>query len=223
MMVRWALCGSVRTTSPSRRIPENAPALRHTTGGTAQRSRPLSTDDSIPFGYCHCGCGVKTTVPRTNNVSVGYAKGAPMRYLHGHNMRKSAVDFIEDENGCWVWQLSSNMSGYGTVRSSGKTIPAHRHIYETQIGPVPEGMVLDHLCRNRKCVNPDHLEPVTHAENVQRGDTTRLNSEDAREIFLAKGEIPATKLAAQYGVGILSIYRIWRRQTWKNVTAGLAA
>ena len=51
-MVRWVLCGSARPTSPSRRIPENAPALRHTTGGTAQRSRPLSTDDSIPFGYC---------------------------------------------------------------------------------------------------------------------------------------------------------------------------
>lgn len=59
--------------------------------------------------------------------------------------------------------------GYGTLRVRGKTTYAHRAIYENVNGPVPDGMVLDHLCRNRDCVNPDHLEPVTNKENILRG------------------------------------------------------
>lgn len=74
------------------------------------------------------------------------------------------------ENGCILWTASGNGAGYGAMYiAKGKRVLAHRWAYEHYVGPIPEGMVLDHLCRNRICVNPAHLEPVTHRTNVLRG------------------------------------------------------
>lgn len=72
---------------------------------------------------------------------------------------------------CWQWVGSVRTTGYGTFkRESYVTVLAHRFAYEFFIGPIPDGLVLDHLCRNRTCVNPHHLEPVTGVENVMRGE-----------------------------------------------------
>lgn len=70
---------------------------------------------------------------------------------------------------CWTWLGSVKDNGYGSVRMAGKTYTVHRLVYEHLIGPIEEGMELDHLCRNRLCSNPEHLEPVTHQENGRRG------------------------------------------------------
>jgi hypothetical protein len=73
---------------------------------------------------------------------------------------------------CWVWTAAVNLHGYGMfTRGDGRGQVAHRTAFEEIVGPVPEGLCLDHLCRNRRCVRPDHLEPVTFRENVLRGDT----------------------------------------------------
>ncbi len=73
------------------------------------------------------------------------------------------------ENGCWQW-TASLVQGYGQfVRARPRG--AHRWAYEHLIGPVPDGLEPDHLCRNKGCVNPSHLEPVTHRENMLRGNT----------------------------------------------------
>lgn len=75
------------------------------------------------------------------------------------------VGYVIDGNGCWQWVGSIHHSGYGQWFGSS----AHRHVYEMHKGQVPAGLELDHLCRNRACVNPGHLEPVTHKVNAHRG------------------------------------------------------
>lgn len=84
-----------------------------------------------------------------------------------------------DPGGCWLWTAGAYSSGYGCFMVSSKpvrrTIGAHRWLYEQQVGPVPEGYQLDHLCRVRLCVNPSHLEAVTVSENARRREEARRN------------------------------------------------
>lgn len=76
--------------------------------------------------------------------------------------------FPEPMTGCWLWGGSINSKGYGRWKDRVKFHMAHRFVYETIIGQIPDGLQLDHLCRVRCCVNPSHLEPVTVTENVRR-------------------------------------------------------
>lgn len=77
---------------------------------------------------------------------------------------------VDPETGCWLWTGARDHSGYGQFAWTSDLIKrAHRAAYELLIGPIPEGLPLDHLCRVRLCVNPEHLEPVTVAENTRRG------------------------------------------------------
>lgn len=74
------------------------------------------------------------------------------------------------ENGCWEWAGAISTAGYGQIFVDGRHRPAHRISYEAHVGEIGDGLHIDHLCRNRKCVNPDHLEPVTPVENIMRGE-----------------------------------------------------
>lgn len=75
----------------------------------------------------------------------------------------------EGDDGCWHWTASKVTSGYGQFPSELRTRLAHRYAYTVLVGPIPEGLTIDHLCRNRLCVNPAHLEAVTMRENNLRG------------------------------------------------------
>ena len=76
---------------------------------------------------------------------------------------------VEKTDGCWIWRGARNRSGYGRIQKAvGITQLAHRVAYTMEVGPIPDGMQIDHLCRTTSCVNPAHLEPVTARENQHR-------------------------------------------------------
>lgn len=86
-----------------------------------------------------------------------------------------AAKIVIDENGCWIWTGASADGGYGSLWFGGRTRRVHRVVYELLVGPIPEGLDLDHVrargCQSRACANPAHLEPVTEQENTLRGDS----------------------------------------------------
>lgn len=154
---------------------------------------------------CACGCGRMT----------GFYRGKPNMYVHNHHTRKSPVDYVVDSlTGCWLWRGADNPDGYGCVHHSGRTRSAHVVQYEATHGPVPAGFELDHKCRNRRCVNPSHLEPVPHNENVRRGKLAKLTSQEVVEIREKIGAAPRLELATAFGVSRSAIDDIAQGRTW---------
>lgn len=143
---------------------------------------------------CGCGCG------GTPNPGRGW--------LYGHRHKSPKPEYLVDaQTGCWVWQRAKDKLGYGHAQQ----LFAHRVIYERHCGPIPAGLQLDHLCRNRACVNPDHLEPVTCAENVRRGAKSKLTNAERLAIRLASGSQRA--IAAQFGVSQGTVWRVQKGVT----------
>ena len=92
---------------------------------------------------------------------------------------------IEPNTGCWLWAASVNRHGYGCIKEKGSVLRAHRVSWLLHVGPVPEGLELDHLCRVRCCVNPSHLRAVTSRENTLAGEG--LTARQARQTHCKRG------------------------------------
>lgn len=119
-------------------------------------------------------------------------------------------------NGCWVWTAAKADTGYGQIGVGGKIRYVHRIVFELVNRTIPEGAEIDHLCRNRPCVNPEHLEPVTCAENNRRKPTTLLTSKEVDEIR-ASTELPLD-LAERFGVSRAHIYSIRLGRCWVDTS-----
>lgn len=119
------------------------------------------------------------------------------------------------ETGCWEWLGAASPKGYGRINVDGKNRLAHRISYALFVGPLADDLQIDHLCRNRKCCNPEHLEQVTGRENTLRGES--FSAQHARKTHCKRGhEFTADNLTP-------SSFRLGRRECLKCVRLRNAA
>jgi len=171
-----------------------------------------------PYGYCQCGCGSKTSINIRDNAKRKEVKDEPQRFIKGHVFKNNGPDYVVAENGCWIWQKAIADTGYGTTTVDGKTVIAHIKYYEDKYGKTPPGLELDHLCRTRACVNPDHFEPVTHQVNVQRGQVTKLTPDDIRAIKKHRSEAKTMRaIASIFDINSGTVCRILQGERWGNI------
>ena len=199
-----------------------------------------SDPSTIPAGICQCGCGQRTKLAPYTYPPKGWIKGEPYPYVRGHNWKRprrpkppelqrprpverppGAMVFSVEDRGhatpCWVWLGSTDELGYGKVVLDGMKHRPHAFFYTWRHGPVPDGLELDHLCRVRCCCNPDHVEPVTHTENVRRAASTRLTIETAREIRrLHAAGVKGTALARRFRCSPQTVSYIVTGKQWKD-------
>jgi hypothetical protein len=123
----------------------------------------ITTERIGGTGECFCGCGKKTPIAKFSRL--GNIAGQPQMYYPGHRWR--GVPKTDPTTGCWLIGTPRS-DGYTRVRRNDKAQLGHVWFWEQKHGSVPDGFELDHLCRNRACVNPDHIEAVSHEENVRR-------------------------------------------------------
>ena len=196
----------------------------------------MRPDDStpVPFGFCQCGCGRRTSIAKCDRPEYGHRKGEPVRFIRGHWQRKSGQAFIVDpETGCWNWQLAKNRQGYGMCRVPGDSNRlAHRVYYARRFGPIPAGMAVLHACDNPSCVNPDHLSLGSLADNnhdrdakghqvTHRGSGHHAAVIDEETATLIRKRHAAgerqTDIANSLGISRTIVWEVVHRKTWRHL------
>ena len=178
-------------------------------------------------GLCKCGCGQKTTISQQREKRSGYEKGQPKNYISGHNQKLPYAFVLEDRgysSPCWIWIRGLDQAGgYGLLGNTTKNVlrgsrRAHRYFYNLIIGPIPEGLQLHHLCRVKRCVNPNHLEPLTPAQHKRKDPNTKLTLEQIDEILeLRRNKTQLKDIAAKYKIAVEYAGFICRRgKVWAN-------
>lgn len=125
--------------------------------------------------------------------------------------------FTIDDNGCWIWTAAITGGGYGYINWQRKPQKAMRLLYDWLVGPIPDGYQLDHLCRVRACVNPEHLEPVTSRENTMRGENP--SAAKAKQTHCYKGHEFDEKNTYRRPNGTRvcrTCHRDYQRANWKR-------
>ena len=131
----------------------------------------------------------------------------------------------EPNTGCWLWTGALEGDGYGLMKVNRRMVRAARASYETFVGPIPEGLTIDHLCRQRCCINPEHLEPVTNRENILRSDGVTANNArkthcphghplSGENLYLHKGHrmCRACLRASRERLAATGYFRDWKRR-----------
>jgi HNH endonuclease len=183
----------------------------------------------VELGLCECGCGQLAPTARRNWLERGWVKGHPVRFINGHARRRPPIErFAEKAQladdlspngmaGCIIWTGATNSKGYGRFNHNGAVRGAHAIAWILAGLEIPKGQELDHLCRRPSCVNVEHLEPVTHAENTRRGANAKLNTEQVVEIrsLLAQGW-GRKDIADAYGVHRATVSRVATGDRWSD-------
>jgi len=176
-------------------------------------------------GLCECGCGQRTAIADRNRRSRRWIKGQPVPFIHGHN---PTIPYPQRLLGFWggfktfpsqglpdcvEWGRLVRTNGYGVSASICGERQVHRIAFVLTFGqPIPKDRELDHLCRNRLCANPFHLELVTRKVNSRRGAKAKLTQEQADAIKLDAR--PTRELVSQYNVSRATIKAIRRGAIW---------
>lgn len=194
----------------------------------------------IPYGYCQCGCGQKTSPARDAVREMGRKKGDPNLYLKGHfkspGKYKTLRDhflaycFPGDPDECWDWTGSLDSNGYGHFKHRDKKVNSHRVAYEIYNGEIPPGMSVCHKCDRRLCNNPNHLFLGTQRDNMadmykknrhaygERNGISKLNPVSVREIRnLHSTGKPVSDIARKFDVSARNIRNIINRDTWRFI------
>ncbi|HXL20105.1 MAG TPA: hypothetical protein VN961_21530 [Streptosporangiaceae bacterium] len=201
----------------------------------------------VPYGYCHCRCGGRTSIAKGTDSRRGWIKGQPVRFILGHSRidrRDCSERFWEqvDKNGpivrpelgpCWLWIGYRDQDGYGVSRVNGRRRATHVALELAGYFILFKGLEALHRCDNCQCIRPDHLKidtkPANIADKVAKGRQARgehiaeakLDPEKAREVraLYQRGVLGRgyEALARRFGVSQSTIWRIIQDETWKHV------
>lgn len=159
---------------------------------------------------CLCGCG---QTPMINK------DGSYCDYFKGHYLiKRPEYNFKTDKNtGCWNYCSSKDSHGYGQFKVNYKNLRAHRYMYEKYNGEIPKNFDVDHLCKNPGCINPEHLEAVTHGDNIRRGSNAKLSAEDVIKIRSLDGIESRRSIRNRYKISGTQLCNIMNHKKWKGV------
>lgn len=156
------------------------------------------------MNLCACGCG---------EPAVYAARHCPRTLRTGI----TDADYTVVDRGfvtpCFVFNGKKGNDRYAVVRLGGREIYAHRAMYEQEVGPIPTGHHIDHLCRVTRCIRPSHLEAVTPTENRRRGSNIKLSESIAADVRGSPES--ARKLAQILGVSEFTVHQIRSGKTWR--------
>ncbi len=200
---------------------KNTP-VRYVLGHSPRKDRS-GLDGPNPSGLCKCGCGQMTAIATLTNTKRGWVQGTHKDYVNGHGKRIRSYT-VDPGTGCWNWDSPRYGSGYVNITEDGRTVGVHRYMWEKMRGPIPDHLVLDHLCRNPHCVNPNHLEPVEVHENTRRGLKTKIDRHTAAQIKLMLRTNPSpSAVARRIGVTTSIVKNIKQGLAWRDVSSDEAA
>jgi hypothetical protein len=137
-------------------------------------------------------------------------------------MEARFLSYVEKTETCWLWTGGKNKTGYSAFNIDNHMHSGHRVAYELWVAKIPSGLVIRHKCKNKHCVNPEHLETGTHKENSQdkwRDNTmhkAKLTAEQVRDIRSRVGQT-ARELANEFGVHQTTISHIISKTTWSHI------
>ncbi len=196
-----------------------------------------SPSQTIPIGFCQCGCGQRTRISHKTDNRAGWIKGHPLRFIYGHNVTKvNSIQNIWDRvnvgtpDECWLWTTSRDSHGYGIFSGNYRKIRVTRCVYDLCYGIKNPKSEICHACDVPLCCNPLHLFEGSHLDNMRdkvsknrhlRGSATKgsiLNETQIPEIrTLLSNGYTTVEIGKKFGVSPAAIRSIRRGKNWKHV------